>query len=58
MIPRVRSPELPQNYPWLNTEKTIFLCYFGIFCHYLRANYHLASPKVSFQREFLDGIIS
>ncbi|MBK1989008.1 redoxin domain-containing protein [Sphaerospermopsis aphanizomenoides BCCUSP55] len=25
MIPRVRSPELPQNYPWLNTDKLLSL---------------------------------
>ncbi|AFZ59727.1 redoxin domain-containing protein [Anabaena cylindrica FACHB-243] len=25
MIPRVRSPELPQNYPWLNTVKPLSL---------------------------------
>ncbi|MFM2064730.1 MAG: hypothetical protein RLZZ507_4401 [Cyanobacteriota bacterium] len=25
MIPRVRSPELPQNYPWLNTDKPLSL---------------------------------
>ncbi|AFZ24017.1 thiol-disulfide isomerase-like thioredoxin [Cylindrospermum stagnale PCC 7417] len=25
MIPRVRAPELPQNYPWLNTEKPLSL---------------------------------
>lgn len=25
MIPRVRSPELPQNYPWLNTDKPLLL---------------------------------
>ncbi|ARV61632.1 hypothetical protein BZZ01_26130 [Nostocales cyanobacterium HT-58-2] len=25
MMPRVRAPELPQNYPWLNTEKPLSL---------------------------------
>jgi thiol-disulfide isomerase/thioredoxin len=25
MIPRVRSPQLPQNYPWLNTNKPLSL---------------------------------
>ncbi|MBR8835770.1 MAG: redoxin domain-containing protein [Stigonema ocellatum SAG 48.90 = DSM 106950] len=25
MYPRVRAPELPQNYPWLNTEKPLSL---------------------------------
>ncbi|MCC5657535.1 redoxin domain-containing protein [Nostoc sp. XA010] len=25
MIPRVRAPELPQNYSWLNTDKPLFL---------------------------------
>ncbi len=25
MPPRVRAPELPQNYPWLNTEKPLLL---------------------------------
>lgn len=25
MTPRVRAPELPQNYPWLNTEKPLSL---------------------------------
>ncbi|MBW4669513.1 MAG: redoxin domain-containing protein [Cyanomargarita calcarea GSE-NOS-MK-12-04C] len=25
MIPRVRSPQLPQNYPWLNTDKPLSL---------------------------------
>lgn len=25
MIPHVRSPELPQNYPWLNTDKPLSL---------------------------------
>ncbi|MBD2294990.1 redoxin domain-containing protein [Anabaena sphaerica FACHB-251] len=25
MIPRVRSPELPQNFPWLNTDKPLSL---------------------------------
>ncbi|MBC6433883.1 redoxin domain-containing protein [Nostoc sp. HG1] len=25
MIPRVRAPELPQNYSWLNTDKPLFI---------------------------------
>ncbi|GAB1541525.1 hypothetical protein NUACC21_41960 [Scytonema sp. NUACC21] len=25
MAPRVRAPELPQNYPWLNTDKPLSL---------------------------------
>lgn len=25
MIPRVRAPELPQNYSWLNTDKPLSL---------------------------------